>query len=188
MSLAHPSQGSIVVNLNGIAPEVCQDFFHDSVEFACAEGSAFFNQSIDLALEGSFQQVSNEVMEVGIRQTVSQGKSFLARVIKLAFQIITEQELVKGRRCFHVVGGHVGVEISLVIVGEDELTRVANLVNQSIDITHTASPAHEDIRVNPIRISSIASRVLSSIGRKVDPAFFLVAGNFLTILLSEWLD
>ena len=81
-----------------------------------------------------------------------------------------------------------GVEIALVIVREDKLTGVADFVNQSIDIAHAASPAHEDIRVNPIRIRSIASRILSSIGRKVDPAFFLVAGNFLTILLSEWLD
>jgi hypothetical protein len=82
----------------------------------------------------------------------------------------------------------VGVKVALVIVREDKLTRVANLVNQSIDITHTASPAHEDIRVNPIRIRSIAARVLSSIGRKVDPTFFLIAGNFLTVFLSEWLD
>ena len=127
-------------------------------------------------------------MEVGIRQTVSQSKAFLAWVVKLTLQIITEQEFIKGRRCFYIVGGHVGVEIALVIVREDELAGVANLVNQSIDIAHTASPAHEDIRVNPIRISSIAARVLPSIGRKVDPAFFLIASNFLTILLSEWLD
>ncbi len=64
-----------------------------------------------------------------------------------------------------------GVEIAFVIVREDKLTRRAT--NQRQTSIHATSPAHEDIRVNPIRISSIASRVLSSIGGKVDPAFFL---------------
>ena len=35
------------------------------------EGTTFFDQGVDLALEGCFQQVGDEVVEVGICQTVS---------------------------------------------------------------------------------------------------------------------
>ena len=116
MALAHPGQGCIVIDFNGISPELCQDFLHDAIEFASAEGSTFFNQGVDLALEGCFQQVGDEVVEVGVCQTVSQGKAFLTRVVKLVFQIVAEEELVKGRRSFHIVGRHVGVEVALVVV------------------------------------------------------------------------
>ena len=39
------------------------------------EGTTFFDQGVDLALEGCFQQVGDEVVEVGICQTVSQRQS-----------------------------------------------------------------------------------------------------------------
>ena len=116
MALAHPGQSRVIIDFNGVAPEFGQDFLHDAVELASAEGAAFFDQDVNLALESCFQQVGDEVVEVGICQTVSQGKAFLTRVVKLVFQIVAEEELVKGRRSLHIVGRHVGVEVALVVV------------------------------------------------------------------------
>ena len=116
MALAHPGQRCIVIDFNGVSPEFGQDFLHDAIELASAEGTTFFDQGVYLALEGCFQQVGDEVVEVGVCQTVSQGKTFLTRIVKLLFQIVAEEELVKGRRSFHIVGRHVGVEVALVVV------------------------------------------------------------------------
>ena len=71
VALAHPGQSCVVIDFNGVSPEFCQDFLHDAIEFASAEGSTFFNQGVDLALESRFQQVGDEVVEVGICQAVS---------------------------------------------------------------------------------------------------------------------
>ena len=71
MALAHPGQSGVIIDLNGVAPEFCQDFLHDAVELASTEGTTFFDQGVDLALEGCFQQVGDEVVEVGVCQTVS---------------------------------------------------------------------------------------------------------------------
>ena len=116
MALAHPGQSRVIIDFNGVAPEFGQDFLHDAIELASAEGTTFFDQGVDLALEGSLQQVGDEVVEVGICQTVSQSKAFLTRIVKLVFLIVAEEELVKGRRSFHIVGRHVGVEVALVVV------------------------------------------------------------------------
>ena len=48
----------------------------NAIELASSEGSTFFNQGINLALEGCFQEVGDEIMEVGICQTVSKAKRF----------------------------------------------------------------------------------------------------------------
>ena len=68
VGLAHPSQSRIVVNFNGISPEICQDFLHNAVEFACSKSFPFFNQCLNLTLEGCFQEVGDEIMEVGVCQ------------------------------------------------------------------------------------------------------------------------
>ncbi|CIV67878.1 Uncharacterised protein [Streptococcus pneumoniae] len=90
MSLAHPSQSCIVVDFNGIAPKICQNFLHNAVELACSKGLPFFNQCIHLTLEGGFQEVGDKVMEVGVCQAMSQSEAFLTWVIRLVLQVITE--------------------------------------------------------------------------------------------------
>ena len=41
-----------------------------------------------------------------------------------------------------------GIEVTLVVVRKDKLTRMPDFMNQGIDIAQTACPAHEDIRVH----------------------------------------
>ena len=90
--------------------------YRETINLACITSYWILCNGVDLALEGCFQQVGDEVVEVGICQTVSQSKAFLTRIVKLVFQIVAEEELVKGRRSFHIVGRHVGVEVALVVV------------------------------------------------------------------------
>ena len=62
---------------------------------------------------------------------------------------------------------------------------MSDLMDQGINIAHPSCPTHQDIRMDAIRVSCITTGILAFIGRKVDPTFGLVAGNFARIFFPK---
>ncbi len=107
---------------------------------------------------------------------MSQGKAFLA-VYQNWLQIITEQKLIEANRdCFHIVGGHVGVEMAQV--SEDKLTRGGQF--RESEYRHRSCSDWGE----PDKDHSIASRILSSIGRKSTQHVLPYSGQLLDNSLS----